>query len=406
MRNLTIGIVNSRLVGTGITCTQFSKALEPASFECLAGHKWVSTANNILKRGSCPHCSGKARVWLPDVNTRLASRRIVCSDYKDTQTKAKFTCQDGHEWMATPNSVLRGNGCPHCAGRVVEYSDVADILKARGITFESYKGALVKTEFTCRNGHRWKATVDSVKRGHGCPVCAGNQKLTLDLVNKRIEHRGIRCLSYKNKDAKTNFACVCGHTWAARSGNVMNGKGCPKCSRASAAKKLERPLTDEIVSALSHRGIVCTDFASMSRYAMFVCCSGHTWKAQASSVIRQGNGCPKCAKYGFNPAKSASVYLIAGKSDGRMNFGITNRPVLKRKQQHEADDGQKYVLLESAFYYDGATARSVEKSILREIAKLGLKPIAGSLEEFYVDEITAIRIFRMCQLTEHQAQAA
>ncbi len=49
----------------------------------------------------------------------LSGRQLeVVGKFKSARTKARFRCfLCGHEWVAPPHSILRGIGCPYCAGR-------------------------------------------------------------------------------------------------------------------------------------------------------------------------------------------------------------------------------------------------------------------------------------------------
>ena len=57
------------------------------------------------------------------------------------------------------------------------------------------------------------------------------KKLTKEIVNERIAHRGIAMTgNYINGKTKTEFACSEGHVWDALPNNVTNGTGCPHCA--------------------------------------------------------------------------------------------------------------------------------------------------------------------------------
>ena len=43
----------------------------------------------------------------------------ILGQYVNAKTKIKCRCLlDGYEWYATPDNLLRGCGCPKCAGKV------------------------------------------------------------------------------------------------------------------------------------------------------------------------------------------------------------------------------------------------------------------------------------------------
>lgn len=88
-----------------------------------------------------------------------------------------------------------------------------------------------KLDWRCENGHKFKMSLHLVKKGHWCPKCAGNKKLTLSHVRKVAKERGGKCLSqeYINSKTKLKWQCKFGHIWEATYNNINRGKWCPQC---------------------------------------------------------------------------------------------------------------------------------------------------------------------------------
>ena len=169
------------------------------------------------------------------VNQRLKSRGIkLTGHYTGARDKTTFRCPEGHQWMATPDSVARRNGCPHCAGKAPLSKEIVNQrLESRGIKLIGhYDGAMKKTLFQCPEGHEWLAIPNSVMSGNGCPHCAGNAPLSKKIINEKFAERGILIVSeYTGARAKSTFRCSEGHEWLARPYNVMGGRGCPTCAK-------------------------------------------------------------------------------------------------------------------------------------------------------------------------------
>jgi hypothetical protein len=102
----------------------------------------------------------------------------LLSPYVNARTKVSCRCRTcGTTWEATPNHLLRGSGCPACAGtertdatsfahRVVAMSPTVELL-------EPYANA--RTRVSCRCtvcGHEWRPYPKSLLQGHACPACA------------------------------------------------------------------------------------------------------------------------------------------------------------------------------------------------------------------------------------------
>jgi hypothetical protein len=90
-----------------------------------------------------------------------------------------------------------------------------------------------KLIWQCEIGHKWWATPMSIiYLKSWCPVCAGNQKLTIELMHSLAAERGGKCLSdvYKNSKHKLLWECANGHQWHASSFSIrIRRSWCPVC---------------------------------------------------------------------------------------------------------------------------------------------------------------------------------
>lgn len=87
------------------------------------GKEWESRAGDLLNGKGCLECgrerSGQARRRShDDFVARLAVTNPgveAVGEYRYAREKMLFRCREcGHEWMATPDNILRGRGCPAC----------------------------------------------------------------------------------------------------------------------------------------------------------------------------------------------------------------------------------------------------------------------------------------------------
>jgi hypothetical protein len=70
-----------------------------------------------------------------------------------------------------------------------------------------------------------------VMAGKGCPHCAGNARLSKEIVNQKLSQRGISMIGeYYNARTPSLFRCVRGHEWKTNPDNILNKSGCPRCS--------------------------------------------------------------------------------------------------------------------------------------------------------------------------------
>ena len=104
----------------------------------------------------------------------LSSGITVVGEYKTAYTKITHECAEGHQWDASPSSILRGRGCPHCSGYIPAkpYQERLDDM-GKGITaVGEYRRAHTNITHECAEGHQWDARPSNILSGNGCPVCA------------------------------------------------------------------------------------------------------------------------------------------------------------------------------------------------------------------------------------------
>jgi hypothetical protein len=93
-----------------------------------------------------------------------------------------------------------------------------------------------KLSWQCERGHNWFASTNSIiYSGSWCPVCAGNQKLSLAGLKELAQQRGGNCLAteYTNSKTKMLWQCQNGHQWYATAFSVKIRKSwCPECYKA------------------------------------------------------------------------------------------------------------------------------------------------------------------------------
>lgn len=108
---------------------------------------------------------------------QVAPEVEVLGSYVDARTKVSVRCRScGGEWEATPNHLLRGAGCPRCAGtRAVAPEDFVARVASLAPTVEivsSYVNARTRVRVRCGVcGNEWDPFPKSLLQGYGCPVC-------------------------------------------------------------------------------------------------------------------------------------------------------------------------------------------------------------------------------------------
>jgi len=181
-------------------------------------------------------------------------------------------------------------------GKPLNREIINERLKKRGIVMlDEYERQYLPARFQCPCGNVWKARPGNVLCGKGCPKCGKasalkKKRLPVEIVRQRLANRGITLLGeYVNSQTKTQFRCENGHTWETTPNSVMGGRGCPHCYDKN------QPLTKEIVNErITDRGITLLgEYMGAHTNTPFQCREGHTWSARPSNIL-QGKNCPHC----------------------------------------------------------------------------------------------------------------
>ena len=125
--------------------------------------------------------------------------------------------------------------------------------------------------------------------------------------------------------------------------------------------KLTKEIVNE---RIAHRGIAMTgDYIGARTKTEFACSEGHGWDATPKNVMK-GRGCPDCANYGFDPSSPAIMYYLRvtpHNADALYKIGITNRTV---EDRFNNDDLDKIDVVRTWGFDTGSDARDCEANIL------------------------------------------
>jgi very-short-patch-repair endonuclease len=118
-------------------------------------------------------------------------------DYISTHSKVIITCKkkDHREFPQTPDSHLRGSGCPKCIGRnrtTKEFIEAAKITHGEVYDYKKthYRQANRKVKIKCRKHGMFKQLPGDHVKGNGCPICKsshGERLVYTILTNHKIE---------------------------------------------------------------------------------------------------------------------------------------------------------------------------------------------------------------------------
>ena len=275
------------------------------------GYEWEAKPNNILSGKNCPKCAGHLKKTHEEYVNKLEqinSNIEVLGKYINSQTSILHKCTiDNYEWYASPSSILRGTGCPKCAGNIrkthEEYVGELTIVNSNIEVIEKYQGANTSILHRCKiDGHEWNTAPTRILSGVGCPKCAGNAKKThkyyieeLSIKNQDIEVIG----GYINANTPILHRCKKHNIqWMAQPSSILQGCGCKLCGKEKLHKiqtKTHKKYIEEIRKITSDIEVVGEYQGSNLPIKHY--CKKHNmyWFTSPVSIL-QGCGCAECGK--------------------------------------------------------------------------------------------------------------
>lgn len=191
---------------------------------------------------------------LQEVNPNV----VPLEEYTKARTKIKHKCLiDGHVWDVAPTSILRGHGCPMCAKNIMltheQFLSLLEPIKYPNvIVVGTYRGKKNKILCKCKDcGYEWHASPDVLLRGNGCRLCGRKRfgkscrKSHEDFIDavKEISPT-IKILGrYRTAKDRINCRClICGYEWSPFADDLSMGKGCPICCLSHGEKEIGKIL--------------------------------------------------------------------------------------------------------------------------------------------------------------------
>lgn len=323
--------------------------------------------------------------------------------YKGNTSKAAVRCLvDGHEWMASVNSLTsHGKGCSHCVNRRkwTEEERVEQINALDSIRFVrwhdgTYKTTNSKAVVRCiHDDYEWAVTVNGLLNGMaGCPQCSGNRRYTqqerVDHINSIPNIKFIRWLNDEfigNKSRAVIQCLIDGFEWDAPLNHLANGNsGCHKCRARNAGIRYRSDEKEVIRKIEAMPNIEFVEFVdgykNSSSKAIIRCkIDGFEWPASVKNLLHNESGCPSCAKTGYNPNRPGTLYALRSECGSHIKIGISSHPKI-RFRKLEKTTPFKFYVIETITNSDGRIAEMLEGYFHKRYGRSGLSGFDGATE--------------------------
>jgi predicted nucleic-acid-binding Zn-ribbon protein len=235
-------------------------------------------------------------------------------EYKLNRSKVEIGCAKHGAFQQTPNSHLRGSGCPKCgdesgSGKLRE-STGSFVAKAKGVhgdrydyTNVKYTTSKAKVEIVCKEHGPFKQVAASHLGGTHCPSCTGTPKRTTAqfIVEAKRIHGDLYDYSkvnYTTAHGKVDIICEDHGLFTQKATIHLRGSQCPAC-RAEQASDRQRLSTQEFVAKAREVHGERYDYSQVNytnaTSKVEILCAQHGAFQQVPNSHLTGCGCPQCA---------------------------------------------------------------------------------------------------------------
>jgi hypothetical protein len=375
------------------TSTVSSQSAKKLEWICIEGHVWSATVGSRTVGGNgCPVCANKITVTgINDLKTLYPEVALEAFGWDPStvnpgsNVKRQWTCKLGHVWQAqVATRTQRGYGCPVCSHHQLlkGFNDLATThpevaAEAYGWDPTSVVGGTHSIKlWQCKHGHTYESQVQHRRRGVGCPYCA-NKKLLVGFNDLATTHPQLAVQAHgwdpisviSGTHTKKTWRCDQGHSWETspkkRAFGVMNS--CPICANKQVLIGYNDLATTNPVLAAEADGWDPTTLTySSGKMRKWRCSEGHCWASTVANRSK-GNGCPSCAKSGFDPNKDGWLYLVDHGDLDMFQIGISNFPETRLGQHGK----RGWEVIEVRGPVEGHLAQQLETAILHAVVRRG-----------------------------------
>ncbi len=314
-------------------------------WKCEKGHEWEATIRDRNNGNGCPYCANKKIIKgyndLETLNPKLSSEWnyernsfLPSTVSQNSNRKAWWKCEKGHEWEATISSRNLGGNCPYCSNKKIlkGYNDLATTNpqiakewnykknKTKLPTMFSQKSGK-KVWWECEKGHEWEATIVDRYAGNKCPICT-NRKILKGYNDLATTHpqiveewdyeKNINLLPTEVTSSTTKkvwWKCKEGHEWATYIRLRIIGHNCPVCSMKKGLELRKRNILKkrgnfadcypELAEEWNYEkniNLLPTEVtSSTTKKVWWKCKEGHEWETPIYVRTKNNSGCPYCA---------------------------------------------------------------------------------------------------------------
>lgn len=366
-------------------------------------------AKNHLEGQGCPQCkkertslalSGKESFILKAREKHGDIYDYTKADYKNAHTKIEIICLKHGPFQQTPNSHLKGRGCPKCGTErdfkydIKKFSLEAEKKHQNQYRYKEFANKSVndKIEIECPKHGIFQQSIKHHLAGHGCYKCAHGIQSIKDKIQRFVDIHGGKydysLLTSVKDNEKISIICKEHGEYQQTVNNHLAGHGCPICNNAGGWNRLSKE--DFIEKAeIVHGQRYNYDKVEYVNYSsnVTIICENHGQFTQTPSNHLAGNGCPRCALEQSTTGRSAGqmeLYEFIIKYDQAI---LNDRDLLNGQEVDIYCPNKKIAIEYHGMYYHSYASTETKKQRLKHYLKADLVAEKGiTLIQVYESE--------------------
>jgi len=282
----------------------------------------------------------------------------------------RIICPEHGEFKCLAQDLLKGSGCPKCAGRYRTTSDfIKEAQKIHSTRYDysqtEYNKSTDKVKIICPKHGVFNQRAIYHLKGGGCPQCSGSKKTTKTFIEEAKKIHGDKYdyskVDYKNLKSEIIIGCKIHGDFNQKPREHLNGCGCPKCGGTQKMTTLGFKEKAGIIHGAKY-DYNPVDYKS-SHQKIKILCPEHGIFNQKPNTHLNGAGCPNCSHTGFNPDMPAILYYLYDPQEDLYKIGITNKTIEERFGKSFCSN-RAIAILEQTHFDNGLDAYLAEQEIL------------------------------------------
>lgn len=165
----------------------YKNAHTKVNIKCKIHGIFKQSLNAHISGEGCPSCSGNKKIGNEDFIKRCNKKfdnlyDYSLVDYVNNRTNIKIICKKHGEFEQTPETHLKGKGCPSClgVGKKTTGDFIKNSLSIHGDKYDysnsNYTGIFNKVKIICKNHGEFEQIAKNHLNGQGCRECYLDKK--------------------------------------------------------------------------------------------------------------------------------------------------------------------------------------------------------------------------------------